>query len=224
MKTNIKYTILALCCAGSAHCATLLGFGVEADYFNPKISGNFNYTGDVTINSTLDKQESTMQYGAFFEHPLPLIPNVRVDYTPSIDIMGTSTSEKLSIKQFDTTAYYEILDNIIDLDVGVTAKMVTGSVYDASNNKSFSLTLPMGYLGAALVIPGTNIRVQGMVKYISFSGNSVTDAKIKVAYNVLGGAEIQAGYRYEHVKIDDLADITADVKVQGPFVGVGYNF
>lgn len=224
----MKSAVLALCMGVSvASAATILGLGVEADYYAPVASGDFSYTTNSMTTQTHfnEDSESTYQVGVYFEHPAPLIPNFRLDLTPEASFTGTdgALTNKVSINQTDITPYYEILDNVIDLDIGVTFKVLDIKVEGAVNQK-LTQTIPMGYLGAGVDIPGTGLRIAGDVKYIGYNGDSFTDARIKAVLDMPAGLQAQAGYRYESLKISDHYDVNADVKFEGPFVGLGYTF
>jgi outer membrane protein len=215
-----KSALLAIALmAANASAATILGFGVEADYLAPAATGNFKYQ---TSSTAFDgATESGYQIGAYLEHPIPLVPNLRLDYTSDVTFSGAGND--VSLKQLDVTPYYEILDNVVDLDIGVTAKTINGKTKGLSE-QTFNAVIPMGYVGAAVMIPGTGFSVNGSVKYISLNGDSLTDARIKAALKIAAGLQVQAGYRYESLKLDNRFDITTDANFKGPFVGLGYTF
>lgn len=216
-----KSTLLALCLGvSSASAAMILGFGAEADYYSPSVSGDFNYKGTATHFSGDD--DSGFQLGAFFEHPVPLIPNVRLDYTPSTTFSG-SNGHEVSFKQLDITPYYEILDNFVDLDVGVTFRQFSGTV-TAGSNQDFNAYIPMGYLGAGVIIPGLPVRFLGQYKYIGYHGHYLQDARVKAIFDLAAGFEAEVGYRHEVLNVDDFLSTTANVTMKGPFFGLAYTF
>ncbi len=205
--------------AANASAAMILGFGVEADYLAPAASGNFTYKGSTTAFD--GATESAYQIGAYLEHPIPLVPNLRLDYTSDMTFSGMGND--VSLKQLDVTPYYEILDNVVDIDIGVTAKTINGKT-KGSTEQTFNVVIPMGYVGAAIMVPGTGFNVEGSVKYIGFNGDSLTDARIKAGLKIAAGLQVNAGYRYEAMKVSDHFDIKADATFKGPFVGLGYTF
>jgi len=221
----IKSALLALCLGVSAaSAATILGFGAEVDYYSPTASGDFQYKTTPTTFSS-DK-ESAYQIGLYFEHPVPMLPNLRIDYTPDTSFSGSNGAagtNKVTFNQLDVTPYYEILDNIVDLDIGVSFKILDGKVAGLVN-ESFNQVIPMGYLGAGVSIPAMPLSFSGSVKYVGFSGDSLTDARVKAVWNVFAGLQAQAGYRYESIEIKDRFDMKSNVAFKGPFVGVGYSF
>lgn len=221
----MKSALLALCLGvTAASAATILGFGAEVDYYAPSASGDFKYKTTST-NFASDK-ESAYQIGLYLEHPVPMLPNLRIDYTPDTSFSGSDSvlgTNKVTFNQLDITPYYEILDNIVDLDVGVSFKVLDGKI-EGTVNENFNQVIPMGYVGAAVSIPAMPISFSGSVKYIGFSGDSLTDARVKAVWNVLAGLQAQAGYRYESIEVNDRFDIKSNVAFKGPFVGVGYSF
>lgn len=220
-----RSVLLALALAAtSVQAATVLGFGIEADYYVPEAQGHFNYKNTATALS--GDEDSGYQIGAYLEHPVPMLPNVRIDVTPKNSFSGTAQGggvNKVSFEQVDITPYYEILDNVVDLDVGIAFKVLDGQI-EGAIHQSFNEVIPMGYLGAALTLPGVPVSFSGSVKYIGYNGDSLTDARIKAIWDIAAGIQAQAGYRHESLKIDDRFDMNSDVTFKGPFVGIGFAF
>lgn len=211
-----------------ASAATVLGFSAEANYYSPTVSGNFSYTGNGTTTHTRfsDDTQSSYQLSAYLEHPLPILPNLRIDYTPETTFSGADSSigtNNVSFKQLDGTLYYELLDNVVDLDVGVTFKALDGKI-EGSANQDFNVLIPMIYLSTGIKIPALPIHVVGDVKYVGYHGDSMTDARLKAMWDIVAGLQAQAGLRYESIKIDNRENINADVTFKGPFIGLGYAF
>lgn len=200
--------------------STIAGFGIEADYLAPKAEGSFKYN---TINTTFDgEEEKGVQLGAYIEHPIPMIPNIRVDYTSEVEFSGLSSI--VSVTQTDITPYYEILDNIVDIDVGLTAKVLEGTTKQGNTEESFDAVIPMVYVGTAIMFPGSPLSLSASVKYMGIDGDSFTDARAKVLWKIAGGLAAQAGYRYESIKLNDFNDITTDARFEGPYIGMNYSF
>jgi outer membrane protein len=116
----MKKSILTSLCLLSvnASAAMILGFGAEADIYNPTASGDFDYkTTSTHFNS---ERHSGYQVGLYLEHPVPLLPNIRLDLTPEASFTGSDGAagmNKVSFNKTDITPYYEILDNFVDLDI-----------------------------------------------------------------------------------------------------------
>lgn len=212
--------------ASSLSAATILGLGVEADYYNAQASGHFAYTDNgVTTNTRFaDTSEDTYQVGVWFEHPVPVLPNIRLDLTPEAKFAGSDGGivSTLALDQMDITPYYEILDNVIDFDLGVTFKVLQGDI-KGSVNQDFNVVVPMGYAAVGVDIPGTGIRIAGDIKYVSYSGDSFYDSRIKASLDLAAGLAVEAGYRRESLELDRF-DIRSDMTIEGPFIGMSYRF
>lgn len=210
--------------ASTLSAATLLGLGAEASYYYVEADGHFDYDN---THTQLDKdEESGYQVGAYFEHPIPLIPNIRLDYTPKTTFSGSDGvggSNNVDFSQLDTTLYYEILDNVVDLDIGISGKYISGNV-EGLHDESFDEIIPLGYVRAAITPVMTDLTIDGSVKYVTYDGDSVLDTRIKASWNIIRGLGIDAGYRYESVEIDDRFDMNVDTSFQGPFIGAHYEF
>lgn len=220
-----KSLLTALCLASvNVSAAMVLGFGAEVDYYNPTASGDFNYK--TTKTHFNNESQSGYQIGLYLEHPVPVLPNIRVDLTPEFSFSGSNGvggTNKVSFDQSDITPYYEILDNVVDLDIGVTFKVLDGKV-EGLLNQEFSEVIPMAYLGAGIDFVGTGLRIAGDVKYIEYDGDSLSDSRIKAVWNINKMVQVQGGYRYETLKINDRYDMNSNVVIEGPFIGMGVTF
>jgi outer membrane protein len=226
----MKKTAFLLATSGitSLSAAMILGFGTEVNYWAPEASGSFSYSnGGTTTTDFNQKTTDNYQIGVYLEHPIPLLPNLRLDYTSGQAYSGSSLvggTNQVTLNQLDITPYYEILDNMeVDLDVGISAKVVDGSV-DGVRNQNINSVIPMVYVSTEVNIPVLPLAVGADIKYFTTGGDSVTDARIRAIWKIMLGLEAQAGYRYENFNLDNRFDMTTDSTFKGPFVGVGYSF
>ncbi len=212
-------------------------------------SGTFRKTGDPTDVSLTDDlfwgKENQNYFFATLEHPVPILPNVRLMKT-KLDHGGSGTltrnivingqtytvSENItsdaSIDQLDMTLYWEILDNVVSLDLGLNAKQVkldytvTGST-SGTTSDSFNQTIPMiyGMVGAS-PLPDLLIAVEG--SYVTYSGTTVSDFTAKVSYTTSFFVGFEAGYRSQKFQLDDVAGTTTNIDFKGPFAGLYVKF
>ncbi len=220
--------LVSLCAAAVvASASTLLGFGAEVDYYNPTANGDFTYTenGATTRTHFNNESQSVYQVGLYFEHPVPILPNLRIDFTPKTTFSGLdgATVSKVSISQTDIVPYYEVLDNVVDLDIGVAFRVFNGKV-EGTVNQSINQVIPMGYVAAGVDLPGIPLRIAGDFKYAGYNGDSLSDIRIKAVWKIIAGIQAQAGYRQGSLNIDNHFDLNANVTIKGPFVGLGYTF
>jgi len=128
--------------------ADVLGFGAQVGYWDSKLSGDVAANGgSVDVKDELDLDgESSSQLSLYLEHPIPLLPNVRVAYI-NIDqtargqlsdnfdgiSAGSDVRSDLELEQLDVTLYYEVLDNWVNLDLGLTVRDFSGDLLVQGN-------------------------------------------------------------------------------------------
>lgn len=204
---------------------------------------NVDSTGDVTVKDNLGWKEEDQGYlFATLEHPVPILPNVRILST-NLDHSGTgfidftvngvpfneTVNTTGSFDQTDITAYWEVLDNVVSLDLGLTAKLIDFSysikstTTTANTNGSLSATIPMLYgLVGASPIPGLFLGVEG--NFIGYDGNSLTDFTAKVSYTTDFFLGIEGGYRSQTYELDDVDGYFGKLEFKGPFIGAYLKF
>ena len=128
--------------------ATLLSTTANADFirveagagaWSYKPSGVVTYTDNYgTLNNTSQEKAQTSAYAwIFFKHPLPIIPNLRLEYATIHDDGKASgsydgikapvgTPSTLDLTQYDIIPYYNLLDNTFwtTIDVGIDVKII----------------------------------------------------------------------------------------------------
>ena len=188
----------------SAHADTLLGLYAGVD-------GIVN-TGE--SNNISADNEVVGSYYLAFEHPVPFLPNAKLRYT-KLD-QSAANADFL-----DAIGYFEVLDNIVSLDVGLGAKRVNAS------NANIDKTIPAVYASAGGKLPFTGLSAKAEV----FVGKGIdadfTDANAEIKYNFIENLAIdlglKAGYRIMTVNVDK-SGTSSDIKVQGPYLGLEAHF
>ena len=212
-------------------------------------SGNIAYTG--TPPSSFDlaneagfSEESNSYVWVYLKHPIPIIPNVRLEYADtsfsgnisSLEWGGdtyASVNNTLTLNQYDAILYYNILDNTFwtTIDLGLDIKYIDGSYEIAADsvagstavNEPFELAMVLPYVRGRVQIPVTNIGIEAIVRGASYGSNTVMDAQIKVDYTldmipvVQPGLEI--GYRHQQIDLDG-GDIGVDANFERTFSGI----
>lgn len=252
MKKRVLAAALgALCLAPAANADMLLGLYAGAQGWNTSTDGGFSESssGDATFD--FDSKTNSSLYVAF-EHFVPLVPNVKVNYT-TLDTDGTTTlnadfefegttySESASIltdASIDSTdfiLYYEIFDNdLVSFDIGINAKYIDGTLYvedvDSGENgeASFKGVIPMAYSRVEFGLPFTGLAAYAEGSYLAFDDHEVRDIQAAITYSFVENLAIdmtlQVGYRDVSVDIEDLDDIYADLSFDGVFAGLEIHF
>ena len=236
-------------------CAAILSLPVTsmADTLSVSIGGgmwqedpsgyfrNATDPADVDVKDDLFWQEENHGYlFVTLEHPVPLLPNVRL-MTTSLDQSGTGTASftlngesfsgtvtnEGSFDQTDITAYWEVLDNVVSLDLGLNVKLLDFSYSVASTgvstSDSLSATIPMlyGMVGAS-PLPGLFLGVEG--NWTAYDSSTLTDLVAKVSYTTDFFLGIEGGYRSQTYELDDLDGYTGNLEFKGPFIGAYVKF
>jgi outer membrane protein len=257
-----QLTLSALLASGIVHADTLGGeffIGVYshspsgyASYTDPY----FGYIGTTAdIEDTLHwKSNENIFLKAYIEHPVPMLPNVKIAYTQlshegqgavsndfvwgGIHIPSFGTIDNnLDISQYDLTLYYELLDNWVEADAGITLGYIDGHIevtalsgigpYSLSHTEytDFSLFLPTLYGKIKFNIPTTDISLQFEGNALKFDDTTFYNYELSARYTFDMGLGIEAGYKTLHLDSEDLADgLTVDMDFDGPYAAVVWDF
>ena len=253
----MKKILTALTCAGLMATAANADFGrveMGVGAWNQTPSGEISYTesGGTGSDKSDETQETQPYVWALIKHPIPIVPNFRLEYV-GLENVGkatgtfkefTASGGKTSLKmtQFDVIPYYNILDNTawITLDLGLDLKVteikyqadgvVIPGVADTSYSDSTTVVIPLVYLRGRVEIPSTNIGLEADVKYVSYNSNTIYDARAKVDYTLdfvpVVQPAIEVGYRVQKIKLEDdgAGSAKADLDFAGIYAGLMLRF
>ncbi len=229
----------------SPAAADFVGLNIGADKWSPDISGSFNTSGDSTINLQNDlgfDDTSSSALTISFEHPIPMIPNVRYqgrDLSQSASSnVGSITfdgipysgaiNSKLDLSNNELVLYYELLDNWINLDLGLDLKMFDGSVSISDNTTTTSInvdeTIPMLYLSARFDLPLTGFYVGANIQQLSVGDSSAEDTSLMVGYESKIGLGIEGGIKTFSLELDDAADLNTNLEYDGVYLNGYFHF
>lgn len=221
--------------AASAH-ADFIGATLETGVFDPDAELSLVDDGSsVTSSSSMTGDKGTY-YGIAIEHPIPLIPNLRVQGTElvsegtiSTEYNGSTVTNEditLDLSHTDYTAYYELLDGLfwLHFDVGVTLRQYDGFTVINNDRTDLSAVIPMAYVAPSIAIPGTGLSLGGELKSLSIGDNSITDTTLKIKWNSGFLLGIEAGVRTHEVELDDVDGLDIDSNNEGTFIGLFLDF
>jgi len=247
-KNTLSLGLLALCVSFTSQADTLLGLYAGAQAWNMETSGGFSNDGSNT-EFNFEKQTNTNLYVAF-EHPIPLIPNVKVQRT-AMDTQGDvilDTQFTLGDKVFaangnaftdvsltttDFILYYELFDNdLVSFDVGLNAKHIDGeflaTVDGETGREEFSGPVPMVYSRLAVGVPFTGFGAFVEGSFLSIDDHTISDYQAAITYSLMGNLAIDLtlhlGYRAVTLDLDDLDDIYSDLEFKGIYAGLEVHF
>ncbi len=242
MKKIVAGTLLL---TASLMQADIAGGEISLGYLSVQPSGELAYKGnsaDVEESFGWERESSFVLKG-YIEHPVPVLPNIRAVYSKlSHSGEGSVTNLKFGDKIFsgkiatdmdldiiDGTLYYEILDNWVNLDLGLNAKYIdaSASVENSIVGKSdtdFSVVLPTLYAKARVDIPMSDLSFQAEGDIITYSGNTLYDLYLTARYTFVAGLGLEAGVKMVKLKLDDVEDVTADIDFKGLYAAVVWDF
>ena len=220
----MKKIVLMVILLSVISVADLLRVEMGGGVWQNEISGHLQYE-DMNMFSTDSlgySDESRGYLWLFIKHPIPILPNIRFEYTDvkfsgasteSIEYGGFSfaagTQSTSSVKQYDAILYYNFLDNTVwvTLDLGLDLKYMetafnvsgTATPLDAIGSElqvideSTSLLIPLAYGRMRFEVPGTGIGFEGNAKYIKYGDSSMLDYQIKADYTLIDVLPIDIG-------------------------------
>jgi len=178
-------------------------------------------------NPELDlDRKGTFQASAAFEHPIPIIPNIKLKYT-KIDTETDSNTNlaktEINLNHTDLILYYEILDNVVKADVGVGATKLNGTVKQFSQNVNVDEYSPIIYAEAGVKLPFTGLSAKAEATYTNVNDVKITDAQAEVQYDFIKsifldlGAKV--GYRVLNIELSDIDKRDMKFDFKGPYIG-----
>jgi outer membrane protein len=236
-----------------AASADVAGVRIGGGSWDWEVSGQLRYQS-TDVNDTFDfksdlgLKDDKQSFGYLvIEHPVPVLPNIRLSKTDlsttgsgSISVSKTyggvtytaaeTLSTELVLDQTDLALYYELLDNdLVGFDLGLNLKnisgkaSVTGSVSGTASD-SFDVTVPMLYAGLEVGLPLTGLSIGADGSYIGYDGNSLTDVTAYIRYTSDYFFGVEAGVRTISLELDDVDSTYGKLDFDGPYVSLFLQF
>lgn len=259
-----KLTLASLLASGSLYADTIGGeisFGIYSHSPNGTASYALPHT---SLGSEIDLEndfgwstDQDIMFKAYFETPLPLIPNVKVAYSKltqsgtgyvsdfSWGLISGSGNIKtdLELQSYDATAYYEVLDNVVELDAGLTMRYLNGeiavtpsanfnfgpfsspSIGLPSESVNIDIWIPMLYGKTRFNVPNMDLSLQLEANVIGYQETTFYDYELSARYTFSMGLGLEMGYKSIYLDSEDLADgLVVDMDFSGPYASVVWDF
>jgi len=239
---------IAMLASASAH-ADFVGLNIGAKVWTPDIKGSFRSTtansSSISMNNDLGyKDHSSKSLSISLEHPVPFLPNIRYSGSDLNASSQSITSSNLSfnntpfsntinstldLSHNDIVLYYELLDNWINLDLGIDLKMFDGkvSMLDSNNNSSsiqVDETIPMLYLAARFDLPLTGLYIGANIQQLSVGDNSAKDSSVMLGYESKVGLGIEGGIKTFTIELDNANNLNTNLEYDGLYLNGYYHF
>lgn len=232
MKRTIIAAGIATLLTASVQADTLLGLYIGGHMWANQADGSFGKGQGIDNQAQFNFNDENQ--GSFFvalEHPIPLIPNIKIAST-TLDTSGNATisssftfeGEKtynansildttFDLSYVDYTFYYELLDNdLLTFDVGITARdldskiNVVGDISgtETSSDLSVSGIIPLVYVNTIIGLPFTGFNVFAEANFLSLDDSTVYDYQIGVSYELVDNlaVDLDLTLGYRAVKLE----------------------
>ena len=205
--------ILSLCFVAPPVSAADLSISAGGGVWRTDGSGELRFEDSPAVDiDYLDYDKENRGYvWAEIRHPVPFLPNMRIEYS-DLKFSGHSsesfvwddiayegdTYSETTLTQLDMIIFYNVLSlPWMDLDLGADVKYIDftfeaegegedvgdpGTTTVITTEEDETAFIPFIYSRARFNIPATNIGIEGDIKYITYKSTTVLDTSIKANY------------------------------------------
>lgn len=231
---------------------TILGIQGGIGLWQPDFSGEVgDGMNDIPELEDLNiDSDGNVQAWAQLEHFIPLLPNIRLMYS-QVEADGDSRVKErfslggiivdanvrvvteMSVTHLDGTLYYELLDNWVTLDLGLTVRYFDGYVQveselSAPARSEMQGVIPMLYGKARFDLPFSGLWVEAIGSGAAYDGDEIFDLSAAIGYEVsftpLLKAGVSLGYRRLDLTVANFGDFYADISATGPYLEANLRF
>ena len=240
---------LLLCCVASAPAinADTLGLYLSASAWSPDITGTIDNTGPaIDVVDTLGYNDDDFQrLSVRLEHPLPVLPNFGLErfdldsssvatLTETIIYDGTvyniddTVNSQIDLSHQSVLLYYEVLDNWVNLDIGLDVMLFDG-VFELDSTTSTSTTdldetIPALYAMFEFDFPLTGLTAGAAVSYIGYDDNDLTKTRLFVAYESDIGLGVEMGLQTFDLEWEDIELSNGNLSYDGIYSSITFHF
>lgn len=241
---TVLTTVMALAISSAAQ-ADFVGLNIGTNHWMPDVSGSFSSDNNSSIKLEDDlgfSDHTSTSLNISIEHPIPGLPNLKysgydLDASSSSNVgnitfdgqpYSGNVSSTLDLSHNDIVLYYELLDNWINLDLGLDFKMFDGkiSINDTTNSSSIDIdeTIPMLYLSARFDLPLSGFYVGANIQQLSIGDNSSEDSTLLIGYESKIGLGIEGGIKSFSLELDDADNLNTNLEYDGLYLNGYFHF
>jgi outer membrane protein len=245
--TMKKLAILLVLITNISFADTVFGVYTGVQTWLHDNSGDFSldnqsYNARENINQN---SENNLSFYVAVEHALPFIPNIKLRQSnleinrffqvdnvacPAVVPSPCLPSTSLDLSHLDATLYYEILDNWVNLDLGLSLIYFNGNIDFASgldpqlSNIDYDKVVPALYGKALFELPVTDLSASITANVGTLTSNTIVDFEMAAQYKIGLGFNIEAGYRQQTIDFEDIAGSQTDSQSKGVFAALNFHF
>ena len=237
----LSLSVLTLSMAGTVR-AEFIGLNINESHWASPTSNTFGETSDDAVDLTDDLELTDPTETSriiIFEHSVSALPNIRyqgsqLDSNSNINLQtlgsndqGTSTFD---ISNDNLVLYYQLLDDGVDLDLGLDVKRIDGEVSYSGSDSTVEIdeTIPLLYLSARFDLPvnglyvGANLNAD--VIDLGVSESSAHDSTIMLGYDSGNGLGLAGGYKHFSLDLNNSDAPDTDLEYDAIFLNGYINF
>jgi len=231
--------------------ADVAGFEAGASFWEPGYTGTFSLDAAGSTGTQIDIEDdlgygnqSHNIYWVKIEHPIPVIPNFKIvssdlDATSSATLtrnivyggqtfkVNNDVTSRLDLSNTEFTFYYELLDNWLNLDAGLTLRQYDGLTEMSSTATQVSqildFTIPLIYINARIDLPFSGFFIDSQLNAASMSDSSITDTAVSLGYESSFGLGARLGYRTLDQQFNE-SNVIGDLEFKGTYLNAFYHF
>lgn len=245
LKLSRRLTLTTMLCfsAGSAY-ADFVGVNIGFSHWAPDLSGDFNSENNISIAPGLDlgvNDPSQTSLVFILEHPIPVLPNIKyqnynlktsgnstltenLTFNDNNYNAGNDVSSTFDLSHDDIVLYYEVLDNWINLDLGVDLKRFDGEVGINGNSVAVDKTVQSFYMSARFELPLTGFYAGADLNSLGIGDNKSNDSTLLVGYESSIGLGVEGGLKRFTLDLDNANNIDTNIEYQGLYVNGFFHF
>ncbi|MDO8345237.1 MAG: TIGR04219 family outer membrane beta-barrel protein [Cellvibrio sp.] len=236
---------IALTVTCHTYADTVLGVYAGAGTWQSEYAGDIGKPATSANDLGMGDNNNNFYYIAI-EHPVPFFPNVKLQQnnitSKQTSILennlsignitypsGSTVATDFDLSYTDAALYYELLDNWLTLDVGVTLRKYSGHLQaesaSLSDKTDIDISVPLAYGHMQFDLPLTGFFAGFEGNYISYDGNDLADYSAKIGYSFDSALDlgVEVGYRALTVNIDD-DDAQTNLDIKGPYAAAIFHF
>ncbi len=215
----------------AADFAARMGVGSWQQDLGGSIDSTNTDIGTVSVKNDLGfDSESGLSYYLLLEHPLGVVPNVKLQYTElnsdesnvlerditydNVTFTANQTIRSaLDLNHVDLSLYWQPVQGRFDLSLGITIRVLDGSFTVRSENnqsvarQSVDEAFPLPYMHLGYEFGETGMSIGAEFKAAAFEGDKFIDSNLRLAWESSTGLGLELGYRSITLEADDL-DVT----------------
>jgi len=243
------FTLFCLFCLSVPVFADTLGFRAGVGLWDYTVTGDIRDSVspsnkvDLTTDLHIKDDQQSFSY-IYFEHPIPLLPNIRLSNT-KLTLNGSGPVSKeftfngqlftssfdlttnIDLSHSDITLYYEIIDILFDFDIGITAKVFNGYAelisVEGTTVQSIDATVPLLYANLAVDFGGLDISAE--LNYLNYDKFTILENIFRVRYTTSYLLGVEVGYRSLYLDIaDNDNSLYSNIDINGPYAGLSFKF